>query len=830
MFTRPKVRKQIPEQVFSIFKNSGMDLNKKLAQLREKAEKVHKNEKRTFDKEYLQDFEKLVEEINIQNIKLETQNKNLQTALEQQQKINKINKRYESVFAASNAGITVIDSHGKFIECNQAFANMLGYTTDELYNKTIESITYGNDFGGNFSDDSRITQQKSQTRFEKRYLHKNGQIIWCDVTTSAIQENKTEYNYVSVVKDITQQKATEKRLRENEQRLELFFQESHEGFFFMMLDEPVYWNENTNKEEVLEHVFTHQRITKINKCMLDQYRAKKEDFIGLTPADLFAHDIEHGKTVWRQFFDHGKLQIDTEERKFDGTPMIVTGQYICLYDEKGRITGHFGVQQDVTKERNAKRDLKLSEEKFRSLMENSPLAILLTDQNGTITDCNKALETLISRHREEIIRSTISHFHEEFLGLKNKDKNIKPIFDKIRELYNNEVKFPLTYTTTADIQGTEKHLDQTIFKIHTASGFIIASITKDITEQKNAEKTILTQNRELEKNSIEKNKFFNIIAHDLRSPFNALIGFSNILLKNYDRYNDAKKTDHIEKIHSTAKNAYQLTENLLTWARAQSNKITMKPEPTDMFYIVQETILHTISQAENKNISIKNQIKKNTFVLVDNNSIQTVLRNLLTNAIKFSYRNGQIKIYEKTDNKNRIDLVEICIEDYGVGMSPETVDTLFKLDKTTSTAGTEKETGSGLGLIICKEFIEKNNGAITVSSIKEEKTQFCISLPSYTRHKTDNKDQAKKINNIKVDLHPQSVEYLKSNYKKVKKQMSSYNLQQFAKTLQALGHEQNIPRIKEIGDQLNENIKNLDLTQVEKIMSAFEEMLESKKL
>ncbi len=822
-----------------------MNLNKKLAQLREKAEKVHKNGKSTFDTEYLQEFEKLVEELNIYHIELEMQNeelqkaysqlenektktKKIQTELEQQQKINKINKRYESVFAASNAGITVIDSNGKIIEYNQAFANMLGYTTDELYNKTIESITYSNDFGGNFHDDSRITRQKTQTRFEKRYLHKNRQIIWCDVTTSAIKENEAEYHYVSVVKDITQQKATEKKLRENEQRLELFFQESHEGFFFMMLDEPVYWNESTNKNEVLEYVFSHQRITKINKCMLEQYRAKKEDFVGLTPADLFAHDIEHGKTVWQQFFDNGKLQIDTEERKFDGTPMIVTGQYICLYDEKGRITGHFGVQQDVTKERDAERDLKLSEEKFRSLMENSPLAILLTDQYGTITDCNKALEKLITIHRDKIVDKSIMHFHKEFLKISKNDKSAHSLFEKIGELYNTEAKFPLTYTTTAHINGQKKHLDQTIFKIHTATGFIIASISKDITEQKNAEETIIRQNKELEKNSIEKNKFFNIIAHDLRSPFNALIGFSNILLKNYDRYDDAKKTNHIEKIHTTAKSAYQLTENLLTWARAQSNKIAIKPEPTNMHEIAQETIMYTMSQADKKNISIENQIDKDTFILADNNSIQTVLRNLLTNAIKFSYRNGIIKIYEKKNNKNRNNLVKICVEDYGVGMSPETVDTLFKLDKTTSTAGTEKETGSGLGLIICKEFIEKNNGTITVNSIKGKKTQFCITLPSYTKTKTEKKPHTKKSNNSKLNMAPETFDRLKSNYEKVKKQLSSYNLQQFAETLQEVGREQKIPHIEEIGHQLNDKTKNLDLTQVGKIMSAFEEMLEAR--
>jgi formate hydrogenlyase transcriptional activator len=136
-----------------------------------------------------------------------------------------------------------------------------------------------------------------------------------------------------------------------EGQLELFFSQSLDGFFFMMLDEPVRWDDRVDKEEVLDYVFAHQRVTRINNAMLVQYRAMREEFIGRTPTDLFRHDLAYGRRIWREFFDRGRLHIETEERRMDGTPMWVEGDYICLHDEAGCITGHFGIQRDVSERR-----------------------------------------------------------------------------------------------------------------------------------------------------------------------------------------------------------------------------------------------------------------------------------------------------------------------------------------------------------------------------------------------------------------------------------------------------------------------------------------------
>lgn len=144
--------------------------------------------------------------------------------------------------------------------------------------------------------------------------------------------------------------AAARRQRERSGHLERFFEESRDGFFFMMLEKPTRWDETVDKEAVLEEVFVSQRITRANQAMLAQYRASAEDFVGLTPKDFFEHDMEQGKRAWRELFEAGVLQTHTHEARFDGTMFWVDGMYVALHDDEGRIVGHFGSQREVTEE------------------------------------------------------------------------------------------------------------------------------------------------------------------------------------------------------------------------------------------------------------------------------------------------------------------------------------------------------------------------------------------------------------------------------------------------------------------------------------------------
>lgn len=216
-----------------------------------------------------------------------------------------------------------------------------------------------------------------------------------------------------------EQKRYEKALIDSEQRLDMFFQQSLTGFFIMMIDEPVYWNDTVDKEKVLDYIFDHQRCTRVNQAMLDQYNMNLDEFLHKTPRDMFAHDIKGGKDAWRAMLDNKISHTITDERKSDGTQMFIEGDYICMYDSLGRVIGHFGNQEDVTKRIQRQNEIEyLSNhdyltdlynrryyfEQFKQLdkISNYPLGIIMIDVNGLkiINDAyghavgDKALKTI----------------------------------------------------------------------------------------------------------------------------------------------------------------------------------------------------------------------------------------------------------------------------------------------------------------------------------------------------------------------------------------------------------------------------------------------------
>jgi PAS domain S-box-containing protein len=146
-------------------------------------------------------------------------------------------------------------------------------------------------------------------------------------------------------------------MTDRSESLEIFFSQSLDGFFFMMLDEPVRWDDTVDKDAILDYVLDHQRITKVNEAMAAQYGAKPEQLLGLTPRDLYRHDLEHARMVWREFLDRGRLHVETDERRLDGVPIAIEGDYICFHDAAGLITGHFGIQRDVTERKHHAADL-----------------------------------------------------------------------------------------------------------------------------------------------------------------------------------------------------------------------------------------------------------------------------------------------------------------------------------------------------------------------------------------------------------------------------------------------------------------------------------------
>jgi len=245
-------------------------------------------------------------------------------------------------------------------------------------------------------------------------------------------------------------------------------------------------------------------------------------------------------------------------------------------------------------------------------------------------------------------------------------------------------------------------------------------------ELKAAKDLILLQKEELKQANAAKDKFFSIISHDLGNLFNTLIGFSSLLVTQNKQLSALQKEDSIQRLLRVSQKGYSLLRNLLEWSRSQTGTIASKPATLNLKEIAAENIELLSSNAKAKSIKLFSSVSDTNTVFADKNMLDTVIRNLLSNAIKFTSANGQVEIASKEKDSE----INILISDTGVGIKPEDIDKLFRIDVSHTTIGTGEEKGTGLGLILCKDFVEKNGGTLWVESEIGKGSSFCIRLPS----------------------------------------------------------------------------------------------------
>jgi len=225
-----------------------------------------------------------------------------------------------------------------------------------------------------------------------------------------------------------------------------------------------------------------------------------------------------------------------------------------------------------------------------------------------------------------------------------------------------------------------------------------------------------------------KDKFFSIVAHDLKDPVQYLMLSADSLMNQYDAFDEEKRKDYIRRFYNNSRLLSVLLENLLDWARSQRGKLEVKPGDIDLHSLAGETRQFLAANAGQKGIALSSTVAPGTDAFADINMLRTILRNLVTNAIKFTPTGGEVKIESAVLQDQG--MVRLNITDTGVGIANENLDKLFRLDNMYSTKGTNGEKGAGLGLILCKEFVEKNNGTISVTSQPGKGSTFTITLPS----------------------------------------------------------------------------------------------------
>jgi signal transduction histidine kinase len=254
----------------------------------------------------------------------------------------------------------------------------------------------------------------------------------------------------------------------------------------------------------------------------------------------------------------------------------------------------------------------------------------------------------------------------------------------------------------------------------------VTCIAKDITQRRLAEEELRLKNEQLRASNAEKDKFFSIVAHDLRGPMNGFLGLTGIMAEDIESLSSFELKEIATTMRTSAVNIYRLIENLLEWSKMQRGTINFEPQPMFLKKALNKSLELVKDAASKKGIELAINIPEHAVVSADVHMLETIVRNLLSNAIKFSFKGGVVEIKsEKTENK----MVQITVKDNGIGMNSELLGKLFKLTENTNRKGTEGEPSTGLGLILCKEFVEKHGGKLIAISEEGKGSSFIFTLP-----------------------------------------------------------------------------------------------------
>jgi signal transduction histidine kinase len=399
----------------------------------------------------------------------------------------------------------------------------------------------------------------------------------------------------------------------------------------------------------------------------------------------------------------------------------------AVRDDKGRIFKVQGSFQDINNIMQTEKELEKQNNLLTALLNLLPIGVFMVEvPSGKPIIANETAKEFLGRGiLPDSSKNNLGEVYQAFYSGTEEPYSVEdmPIIRGMTgqktHVDNMEVLRPDGSRIKLEIFGSP---------VKNADGIVWASLVSfiDITEKRSAEERMIKLNRDLEELNRTKDKLYSVIAHDLKTPFNSIMGFSEILAEHISDYDAEKSREFIEFIGSSARQSLTLLENLLAWSQSQSGKIKFNPQMIVLKPIMQEVVNGMELPAKIKNICIIIDHVSDIQIYADRNMLMTVVRNLISNAIKFTNSGGSVVIsYMPVE-----DFVEIIVSDNGTGMNKESQDSLFRLDANVTTKGTANESGSGLGLILCKEFVEKHRGRIWVESEEGKGSGFHFTIPT----------------------------------------------------------------------------------------------------
>lgn len=605
--------------------------------------------------------------------------------------LKQTHQNYETFFNSIDDLLFVLDEQGSIIHTNSAVIKRLGYSWEELSGQSVLMI-------------HPPERREEAGRIVSEMLE--GLTEFCPVpvlTKSGIQipvETRVTPGFwdgkpviFGVTKDISKLKLSEEKFSK------LFhLNPSAAG---------------------LSDLITHQYI-EVNEAFYTLFGFNKDEVIGKTAYELGIFTMEVANSILLLADSKGNISnVEADLKTKDGNVKhtIVSSENIYVQDKHYR----FAVIHDITEIKNAEEALRESSQKFEAIISACPDGIGMVSPDGKIQLISDKLMTMYgysAQEKDGIIGKSLFGFIDE--------SNQKLLIENIHKLLAGEKTQMITEYLAVKKDKSRFYIDVNSTLLFDSEGKpeSILFVERDITDRKKTEQEIQLQNEELRELNATKDKFFSIIAHDLKSPFNSILGFSELLKAEARDLDIDSIVEYACIINSSVLHTFGLLENLLEWARMQQGRIPFEPQKILFNSIVNTEFERLKNSADQKNIELINKVSENLIITADENMVSTVLRNLVSNAIKFTLKGGVVMVEAGVEDDN----VKISVCDTGIGIKPETIEKLFTIETSFTTRGTENEKGTGLGLLLCKEFVEKHNGKVWVESEEGKGSCFNFTL------------------------------------------------------------------------------------------------------
>lgn len=580
---------------------------------------------------------------------------------------------------------------------------LCGYKPEELLNNNVIS------FNDLINPDDRDwiweawqdkLSRKEKMKLEYKITCKDGTTKWVwEQGQGVFNENGELEALEGFIADITERKRIEQQI--------LMAKETYESIFNSVA-EAIYIQDEDG------------RFIEVNLGAQLMYGYSRGELIGKTPADVSAPGKNNLEEVWRIF---EQVKKDGVSRSFEFWGVRKNGEFFPkdVSLNKGKFFGKdciIAIARDITERKQAEKLLQDTKNTYLSIYNSVSEAIYVIDENGNFVDVNVGAEKMYGYTREELIGKNF--FEVSAPGMNDLELIQKIGFEVLTTGIPKHIEF----------WGIRKNgeifpKDISINKGNYFGKDCSIVSAREITERKRAEQDLIRTNEELKKANSEKDKFFSIISHDLRSPFNSFLSITKILSEQFHKIKMSEFRQYASDLNSSAENLFKLLENLLSWSRLKRGVINFKPEELYLKEVVSACAYMLKAPIEQKEQELIIDVPEDIFVYADRPMLDTVLRNLLSNASKFTPRRGSIQVKAEADG----DMAVVSVKDNGIGIPRDLIDKLFEIGVKTSRKGTEDEPSSGLGLILCKEFVEKNGGTLWLESTEGEGTTFYFTVP-----------------------------------------------------------------------------------------------------